>query len=142
MNLNVFLNCPPSHIHQGILDVEISSNLQRLFYAIQVEIFGPEKMKMLYYLYFIWSPNLTDFDLKNKPPFNQLHSISMRMLSYVYICASIFSIPMIRNIRYRRDQRQLEEEEEIWFNEEDDFSDVVPTSKADIETYSMHSPAI
>lgn len=47
---------------------------------------------------------------------------------------------MIRNIRYRRDQRQLEEEEEIWFNEEDDFSDVVPTSKADIETYSKHSP--
>lgn len=43
---------------------------------------------------------------------------------------------MIRNIRYRRDQRQLEEEEEIWFNEEDDFSDVVPTSKTDIETYS------
>ncbi|XP_055313304.1 serine/threonine-protein phosphatase 4 regulatory subunit 3 isoform X4 [Sitodiplosis mosellana] len=36
----------------------------------------------------------------------------------------------------RRDQRQLEEEEEIWFNEEDDFSDVVPTSKADIETYT------
>jgi len=26
--------------------------------------------------------------------------------------------------RYRRDQRQLEEEEEIWFNEEDDFADV------------------
>lgn len=74
------------------------------------------------------------------PPFNQLYSISMRVLSYVYICASFFSIPMIRNIRYRRDQRQLEEEEEIWFNEEDDFSDVVPTSKADIETYSMHSP--
>lgn len=45
---------------------------------------------------------------------------------------------MIRNIRYRRDQRQLEEEEEIWFNEEDDFSDVVPTSKTDIETYSKH----
>lgn len=43
---------------------------------------------------------------------------------------------MIRNIRYRRDQRQLEEEEEIWFNEEDDFPDVVPSSKADIETYS------
>lgn len=45
---------------------------------------------------------------------------------------------MIRNIRYRRDQRQLEEEEEIWFNEEDDFSDVVPTSKTDIETYSEY----
>lgn len=48
------------------------------------------------------------------------------------------SIPMIRNIRYRRDQRQLEEEEEIWFNEEDDFSDVVPTSKTDIDTYSEY----
>lgn len=47
------------------------------------------------------------------------------------------SIPMIRNIRYRRDQRQLDEEEEIWFNEEDDFTDVVPTSKPEIESYSM-----
>lgn len=45
---------------------------------------------------------------------------------------------MIRNIRYRRDQRQLEEEEEIWFNEEDDFTDVVPTSKTDIESYSKY----
>lgn len=43
------------------------------------------------------------------------------------------SIPMIRNIRHRRDQRQLEEEEEIWFNEDDDFSDV-PTSKPESET--------
>lgn len=48
----------------------------------------------------------------------------------------LFSIPMIRNIRYRRDQRQLEEEEEIWFNEEDDFTDV-PTPKPEIESYSM-----
>lgn len=46
---------------------------------------------------------------------------------------------MIRNIRYRRDQRQLEEEEEIWFNEEDDFTDVVQTSKPDIESYSTHN---
>ncbi|GAB0092491.1 Serine/threonine-protein phosphatase 4 regulatory subunit 3 [Sergentomyia squamirostris] len=43
------------------------------------------------------------------------------------------SIPMIRNIRHRRDQRQLEEEEEIWFSEDDDFSDV-PTSKTDLDT--------
>lgn len=43
---------------------------------------------------------------------------------------------MIRNIRYRRDQRQLEEEEEMWFNEEDDFSDV-PAAKPEIESYSM-----
>lgn len=46
---------------------------------------------------------------------------------------------MIRNIRYRRDQRQLEEEEEMWFNEEDDFTDVVPTSKTDIDPYSEYS---
>lgn len=31
------------------------------------------------------------------------------------------------NNRYRRDQRQLEEEEEMWFNEEDDFTDVATT---------------
>lgn len=43
---------------------------------------------------------------------------------------------MIRNIRYRRDQRQLEEEEEMWFNEEDDFTEV-PTAKPEIESYSM-----
>lgn len=43
---------------------------------------------------------------------------------------------MIRNIRYKRDQRQLEEEEEIWFNEEEDFSDV-PAAKPEIESYSM-----
>lgn len=42
---------------------------------------------------------------------------------------------MIRNIRYRRDQRQLEEEEEIWFNEDDDFTDVVPTHKPDADSY-------
>lgn len=43
---------------------------------------------------------------------------------------------MIRNIRYKRDQRQLEEEEEIWFNEEEDFTEV-PPSKPEIESYSM-----
>lgn len=43
---------------------------------------------------------------------------------------------MIRNIRYRRDQRQLEEEEEMWFNEEDDFTET-PTAKPEIESYSM-----
>lgn len=32
--------------------------------------------------------------------------------------------------RYRRDQRQLEEEEEMWFNEEDDFADVPATKIA------------
>jgi hypothetical protein len=33
----------------------------------------------------------------------------------------------LRNSRYRRDPRQPAEEEEMWFNEEDDFEDV-PTS--------------
>lgn len=35
------------------------------------------------------------------------------------------SVPSIlrNSSRYRRDQRQLDEEEEIWFNEEEDFSD-------------------
>lgn len=33
----------------------------------------------------------------------------------------------LRNTRYRRDPRQPPEEEEMWFNEEDDFEDV-PTS--------------
>lgn len=38
---------------------------------------------------------------------------------------------ILRNSRYRRDQRQLEEEEEMWFNEDDDFDDgeaVVPAA--------------
>lgn len=30
---------------------------------------------------------------------------------------------MIRNIRYQRDQRKLEEEEAICFSKEDDFTD-------------------
>lgn len=47
---------------------------------------------------------------------------------------------MIRNIRYKRDQRQLEEEEEIWFNEEEDFTDV-PANKPEIESYSMMKSA-
>lgn len=42
------------------------------------------------------------------------------------------SVPSIlRNSRYRRDQRQLDEEEEMWFNEDDDFEDneaVVPAA--------------
>lgn len=35
----------------------------------------------------------------------------------------IFSIPMIRTMR-RRDPRQMEEEEEMWFQEDDDFADM------------------
>ncbi|XP_063921345.1 serine/threonine-protein phosphatase 4 regulatory subunit 3 [Zophobas morio] len=30
---------------------------------------------------------------------------------------------ILRNSRYRRDQRQMEEEEEMWFNEDDDFDE-------------------
>ncbi|XP_017775212.1 PREDICTED: serine/threonine-protein phosphatase 4 regulatory subunit 3 isoform X3 [Nicrophorus vespilloides] len=47
-----------------------------------------------------------------------------------------FSVPSIlRNSRYRRDQRQLDEEEEMWFNEEDDFDDnetMVTSNTSDI----------
>ncbi|XP_017775211.1 PREDICTED: serine/threonine-protein phosphatase 4 regulatory subunit 3 isoform X2 [Nicrophorus vespilloides] len=46
------------------------------------------------------------------------------------------SVPSIlRNSRYRRDQRQLDEEEEMWFNEEDDFDDnetMVTSNTSDI----------
>lgn len=42
------------------------------------------------------------------------------------------SVPSIlRNSRYRRDQRQMEDEEEMWFNEDDEFDDneaIVPTA--------------
>lgn len=37
---------------------------------------------------------------------------------------SLDGVPSIlRNSRYRRDQRQVDEEEEMWFNEDDDFDD-------------------
>lgn len=46
------------------------------------------------------------------------------------------SVPSIlRTSRYRRDQRQLDEEEEMWFNEDDDFEDseaVMPTAAEDL----------
>lgn len=36
----------------------------------------------------------------------------------------MISVPSIlRNSRYRRDQRQMEEEEEMWFNEDEDFDE-------------------
>ncbi|KAG5673697.1 hypothetical protein PVAND_003720 [Polypedilum vanderplanki] len=38
----------------------------------------------------------------------------------------------LRNQRYRRDQRQPPEEEEMWFNEEDDFEDV-PATASDLD---------
>ncbi|KAM7362497.1 serine/threonine-protein phosphatase 4 regulatory subunit 3 flfl isoform 1-T8 [Cochliomyia hominivorax] len=34
------------------------------------------------------------------------------------------SIPIIRGNRFRRDQRQMEEEEEMWFNEEEDLEEL------------------
>lgn len=53
------------------------------------------------------------------------------------------SVPSIlRNNRYRRDQRQLEEEEEMWFNEEDDFDDgeaVVPANTSNIINKKLNS---
>ncbi|XP_018322468.1 serine/threonine-protein phosphatase 4 regulatory subunit 3 [Agrilus planipennis] len=53
------------------------------------------------------------------------------------------SVPSIlRNSRYRRDQRQMDEDEEIWFNEDDDFDDneaVVPAATTDILTKKLDS---
>ncbi|XP_015120021.1 serine/threonine-protein phosphatase 4 regulatory subunit 3 [Diachasma alloeum] len=50
--------------------------------------------------------------------------------------ATLESVPSIlRNSRYRRDQRQLDEDEEMWFNEEEDFDEgeaVVPAAAADL----------
>lgn len=47
-----------------------------------------------------------------------------------------FSVPSIlRSNRLRREPRQLDEEEEMWFNEEDDFDDgeaVVPAATSNI----------
>ncbi|XP_026462673.1 serine/threonine-protein phosphatase 4 regulatory subunit 3-like [Ctenocephalides felis] len=48
---------------------------------------------------------------------------------------------ILRNSRYHRDQRQLEEEEEMWFNEEEEFEDggdsVVPAHKIDTDLDSL-----
>lgn len=41
----------------------------------------------------------------------------------------------MRTNRYRRDQRQLDEEEEMWFNEDDDFDEgeaVVPATNSSL----------
>lgn len=70
------------------------------------------------------------------------------LINYFYILILSFlffgkiSVPSIlRNTRYRRDQRQLEEEEEMWFNEEEDFEEdsVVPGPDADILTKKLDS---
>lgn len=50
---------------------------------------------------------------------------------------------ILRNSRYRRDQRQLDEDEEMWFNEDDDSDEVLPfsseiiTKKMDTELDSI-----
>lgn len=44
---------------------------------------------------------------------------------------------ILRSGRYRRDQRQLDEEEEMWFNEEDDFEDGEAGVPADLLTKKM-----
>lgn len=51
------------------------------------------------------------------------------------LSSSFHSVPLIlRNTnRYRRDARQLEEEEEIWFNEDDDFVETPPVKTPEIE---------
>lgn len=36
----------------------------------------------------------------------------------------VSGIPIIRGGRFRRDQRQMEEEEEMWFNEEEDLEEL------------------
>lgn len=51
------------------------------------------------------------------------------------LCCSVPSI--LRNSRYRRDQRQMDEEEEMWFNEDEDFDDnetVVSSTAAEINS--------
>ncbi|KAK6635908.1 hypothetical protein RUM43_007176 [Polyplax serrata] len=51
--------------------------------------------------------------------------------------STLDSVPSIlRNSRYRRDQRQLDEQEDMWFNEDDDSDEVIPFS-SDIITKKM-----
>ena len=40
-------------------------------------------------------------------------------MSIIYFSVSL----IMRNSRYRRDPRQLEEDEEMWFNDEDEIED-------------------
>jgi len=64
-------------------------------------------------------------------------------ISFVTSCVLCFSVPSIlRNSRYRRDQRQLDEDEELWFNEEDDFDDgeaVVPGPESELLAKKLDS---
>ncbi|XP_016843430.1 serine/threonine-protein phosphatase 4 regulatory subunit 3 isoform X2 [Nasonia vitripennis] len=64
-------------------------------------------------------------------------SKELEAIDYVQTFKALkLSVPSIlRNSRYRRDQRQLDEEEEMWFNEEEDFDEgeaVVPAATADL----------
>lgn len=45
------------------------------------------------------------------------------MTSYVLKLFTCSVPSILRNSRYRRDQRQLDEEEELWFNEEEEFDE-------------------
>lgn len=48
----------------------------------------------------------------------------------------------MRTNRYRRDQRQLDEEEEMWFNEDDDFDEgeaVVPATNSSLINKKLNS---
>lgn len=48
----------------------------------------------------------------------------------------------MRPNRYRRDQRQLDEEEEMWFNEDDDFDEgeaVVPATNSSLINKKLNS---
>ncbi|XP_012229948.1 serine/threonine-protein phosphatase 4 regulatory subunit 3 isoform X2 [Linepithema humile] len=63
-------------------------------------------------------------------------SKELEAIDYVQTFKALkLSVPSIlRNSRYRRDQRQLEEDEELWFNEEEEFDEgeaVVPAIAAD-----------
>ncbi|XP_014226663.1 serine/threonine-protein phosphatase 4 regulatory subunit 3 isoform X2 [Trichogramma pretiosum] len=65
------------------------------------------------------------------------YSKELEAIDYVQTFKALkLSVPSIlRNSRFRRDQRQLDEEEEMWFNEEEDFDEgeaVVPAATADL----------
>lgn len=48
----------------------------------------------------------------------------------LFISIFYFSVSLImRNSRYRRDPRQLEEDEEMWFNDEDEIEDEEPVNE-------------
>ncbi|XP_059476102.1 serine/threonine-protein phosphatase 4 regulatory subunit 3 isoform X2 [Neocloeon triangulifer] len=52
--------------------------------------------------------------------------------------SSLDGVPSIlRNPRFRRDPRQLEEEEDMWFNDEEDFEDTPDPKKLDSELDSL-----